>query len=210
MEFLASRSPGDVAGMVFVDAGTPNYFKVMPMMWAVPAVKAVNGEGEDASAEASGDFIEITGIKEDTALSKEEWDAFMAEEESEGHKKQAGLELGVFAGTYETLAEKGLLEREERVLGRGPVCMLRGGTDRDFEKMYQWGVEKGNGTVEQRKEYRAILDGWEEKDVAVLNDFFKLTAGKTRFMQAPRGGHNVQLTEPDVIFEAVKWVMDNV
>ena len=209
MEFLASRAAGEVAGMVFVDAGAPTYFKMLPTMFAIPSVKAVNGEAGGETAEASEGFIEITGMRGATVLTSEEWDAFRAEEASEGHQRQAGLEVGVFAGTFDTLAEKGLLEREEKVLGKGPVCVLRGGTDRDFEKMYQWGVGKGNGTVEQQKEYRAILDGWEEKDVPVQKQFFKLTAGKTRFMQAPKSGHNVQLTEPEVVVEAVKRVMDN-
>ena len=42
---------------------------------------------------------------------------------------------------------------------------------------------------------------------SLQKSFFKLTAGKTEFMQATKSGHNVQMIEPDLIVDAVKWVM---
>jgi pimeloyl-ACP methyl ester carboxylesterase len=199
MEFMDTR-PGDVAGMVFVDAGVPHHYEVLPMTWREPDMAAVA---------ADLDFMAVTGVKENTALAEEEWAAFLAEEASDMHARQAGRENEVFAGTYGALKRKGLLEREKPVLGARPVCVVRGNTETDYEKLFRAGVARGNGTEEQRRRLRAVLDTSPDKDVALQREFLKLsTTGM--FIQAPlTSGHNVQMTDPQCIADGVRWVLEN-
>lgn len=157
MEFMDTR-PQDIAGMVFVDAGVPHHFEVLPMVWREPDMMAVT---------ADVDFVAVTGVKENTALSDDEWKAFLEEEGSEKHVRQAGRENEVFAGTYKALKGKGLLEKTPPLLGARPICVLRGNTDKDYEKMFHAGVANGNGTQEQRATMKEVLDGWEEKDTGL-------------------------------------------
>jgi hypothetical protein len=77
-----------------------------------------------------------------------------------------------------------------------------------MEKMYNAGVKAGNGTEDERARYRALLETWEQKEVAVQQDFFKLST-KGHFWQAERSGHCVHLSEPQLIAEAVKWTLEN-
>lgn len=200
MEFLATRAPGEIAGMIFVDATSAHYLDVLPFL---PA------EEHGAAVLRGVDWGQAIGVENATVLSSEEWDAFVKEEASEKHAKQAKLEEAVFLGTGPVLAAKKLLERKPAVLGDAPVAVLRGRTEQDFQQAYDAGVAKGNGTEEQRRKYREVVDGFGEKDVSLQRSFFKLTAGKTEFMQATKSGHNVQMIEPDLIVDAVKWVIAN-
>jgi pimeloyl-ACP methyl ester carboxylesterase len=198
MEFMDLR-PGEIAGMVFVDAGVPHYFDVVPMSFKEPAMIAVNKDL---------DYLAVTGLKEASVLSPEEWQALTEEENSEKHGRQAQLEFGIFFSTFADLKEKGLLDKQPPILGDRPVCVVKGHLERDMEKMYEAGVQAGNGTEDERARYRAFLETWEQKEVAVQKDFFKLST-KGLFLEAEQCGHNVHLSEPHVIVEAVKWTLEN-
>lgn len=200
MEFMDTR-PHDIAGMVFVDAGVPHHFDVLPMIWREPDLTAVT---------ADVDFVAVTGMKENTALSEDEWKAFLEEEEgSEKHARQAGKENDAFAGTYQALQRKGLLEKTPPLLADRPICVLRGNTDKDYEKMFRAGVAKGNGTQEQRANMEEVLDGWEETDTRLQRQFLQMST-RGHFIQAPlTSGHNIQLTDPHCIADAVRWTLDH-
>jgi hypothetical protein len=43
-----------------------------------------------------------------------------------------------------------------------------------MQKMYDAGVKAGNGIEEERARYRALLETWEQKEVKMQQDFFKL------------------------------------
>jgi pimeloyl-ACP methyl ester carboxylesterase len=199
MEFMDTR-PQDIAGMVFVDAGVPHHFEVLPMIWREPDMMAMM---------ADVDFVAVTGVKENTALSDDEWKAFLEEEGSEKHARQAGRENEVFARAYKALKGKGLLEKTPPLLGARPICVLRGNTDKDYEKMFHAGVAKGNGTQEQRAKMKEVLDGWEEKDTCLQKQFLQMST-RGHFIQAPlTSGHNIQLTDPHCIADAVRWTLDH-
>ena len=199
MEFMSTRAD-DVAGMVFVDAGVPHYWDHLPMAWREPSMAAVSGDL---------DFVSVTGMKGNTALSPQEWAAMLAEESSEKHERQAAEENEEFEGTYAALAKKGLLEKSPPVLGDRPVCVVRGHTNRDFEKMYRAGVAAGNGSEEERKGYREVLKTWAEKDIGLQKEFFKMST-KGHFVQAPESsGHNIQLTDPQCIADGVRWTLEH-
>lgn len=198
MEFMDLR-PGDIAGMVFVDAGVPHYFDVVPLSFKEPAMMAVHKDL---------DYLAATGLEEASVLSSEEWQALTDEENSQRHGRQAQLEFEIFLSTFADLKKKGLLERQPPILGDRPVCVVKGHLEKDMEKMYNAGVKAGNGTGDERVRYRELLETWEQKEVAVQKDFFKLST-KSHFLQAEQSGHCVHLSEPQVVAEAVKWTLEN-
>jgi len=199
MEFMDTR-PDDIAGMVFIDAGTPHHFEVLPMLWRGPDMIAVT---------ANVDCMVITGLKKNAALSSEEWQAYLDEEASDKHGRQAAKESEAFEGTYPALARKGLLERKPPLLGSRPICVVRGNTETDYEKLYQAGLAAGNGTEEQRAKCRETIETWAEKDTALQKQFLQMSTNG-HYIQAPlTSGHNVQITDPHCIADAVRWTLDN-
>jgi pimeloyl-ACP methyl ester carboxylesterase len=199
MEFMDTR-PNDIAGMVFIDAGAPDQWDVLPMIWRDPEMTWVM---------ADIDFAEATDLKKNTALSPEEWQAYLDEEASEKHERQAAQENEAFPGSYRALARKGLLEKKPPLLGNRPICVVRGNTHIDYQKLYQAGVAAGNGTEEQRAKYREVVDTWDEKDIGLQKQFFQMSTNG-HYIQAPTtSGHNIQLTDPQCIADGVKWTLDN-
>jgi pimeloyl-ACP methyl ester carboxylesterase len=99
MEFMDLR-PGDIAGMVFVDAGVPHYFDVVPLSFKEPAMMAVQKDL---------DYLAATGLREGSVLSSEEWQALTDEENSEKHGRQAQLEFEIFLSTFADLKQMQLL-----------------------------------------------------------------------------------------------------
>ena len=73
--------------------------------------------------------------------------------------------------------------------------------------MYEAGVEAGNGTEEERRRFRELLDGWEEKDKGWKEELLRLS-GKSRMVVLEDCGHNVQLVRPDVVAREVEWAVD--
>jgi hypothetical protein len=78
---------------------------------------------------------------------------------------------------------------------------------RDWSGLYKAGVEKGNGTEEQRSHAREMIRTADEKNKGLMKEHLKLsTKGKLVF--AHESGHFVQLTQPDIVVDGVKWVLD--
>jgi pimeloyl-ACP methyl ester carboxylesterase len=198
MEFMA-MSPQDIFGMVFVDAGVPHHFDVLPMSWKKPDMVAVI-DGLD--------YIQVTGLGENMVLSPDEAQAMGMEMRSENFNRQVAKENDTFDDGFPVLAKKGLLERQPPILGASPICVLKGNTDQDNERMFRAGVTAGNGTEEQRAAYAEVLETWVEKDVALQKEFFKMSTNSHFIQASKKSGHQVQLTEPGLIADAVRWTLD--
>jgi pimeloyl-ACP methyl ester carboxylesterase len=197
-EFVHLRNE-DVAGLVMVDANQEINTTDDP--WPLSYVRAM-GEGLD--------FLSVTGIRANHRLSAEEWTAFQAEAE-ENKVKHAAVSAAEMAGYRDSgpeLGRKKQLEAKLPVLGERPVSVLAGRAVQDFEKIYQAGLERGNGTEKERSLFREMEEGYEERD----NDWQKATmrlSRRSRWRVAGESGHNVQFTQPEVIVEELKWVLKN-
>lgn len=200
MEFLASRpSPKDIVGMVFVDATGPTYFSEITMGWEDPAILAVQKDV---------DYVAVTGVDKQHALSNDEWQAFLDEDNSEKHGLQAVLEMKELGPGYPVLQAKKLIEQRPPILGDGPICVVHGHSDREQKTMYEAGVAMGNGTEEQRETVRRYCEVREELDVKAQKKFLEMST-KGHWIEADWCGHNVQLQEPEKIVEGVRWVVEN-
>lgn len=191
-EFLHLR-PNDVAGMVFVDANQENTF-LHHEDFPSPSFETVV---------ASIDYYEVTGIKANTALSKEEFQAVL---DVQGKSSTGITSLAEEAGAKgdpPVLAAKKQLQNQ--VLGNRPISVIHANTVRDFERLYEAGVKAGNGTERDRQEFRDIVEFWRESSTMRAKEILDLS-GVCSYRDATESGHNIQLLEPELIVDELKWV----
>jgi pimeloyl-ACP methyl ester carboxylesterase len=195
-EFVVLTGNGPhIAGLVLVDANHETTLQVLNLL--------------DANLEAIFVGVEHysgTGIKAEHKLTQEEWDAFVSDEATEKFKRQAENEENEYAPSFETLRKKELGKRQP-LFGDKPVYVIGGMRSRDWNGEYKAGVENGNGTKEQRSYAREMIRTADEKHKGLIKEHLKLsTKGKLVF--AHESGHFVQLTQPDIVVDGVKWVLE--
>jgi len=186
--------PNSVAGMVSVDGSTErqaDYFRIPD-----PNIAAVLGNLS---------FARVTGLREEAEkwMTREEW-----------RERAILMSKGMDALAEEGRASKEVCETlkgkrqfEKCVLGDKPLSVISASGKRDHERIYEKGVEAGNGTEEQRKEFRKLLDRWDiERE---LKEEQLRLSRNSRLVVLEDCGHNVQLTRPDVVAEEIRWVMDS-
>ncbi|KAI1463057.1 alpha/beta-hydrolase [Daldinia caldariorum] len=196
-EFIALKGVSQIAGLVLVDANHETAPLVMdvndPTLWAVAAGV------EPYSA---------WGVEAEHKLTQEEWDAFRAAETTEKFKLiEKKEEFEQYIPSFETLRKKEL-SKKQPLLGDKPVYVIGGMRSRDWNGLYKAGVAKGNGTEEQRKYVRELIEAVDEKNERLQKEFLKLST-KSELVFATESGHFVQMTQPDVVVGGVKWVLDN-
>ena len=195
-EFIVLTGNGPhIAGLVLVDANHETALQVL--------------DPNDANLEAISVGVEqysAKGIEAEHKLTQEEWDAFVSDEATEKHQLQAQKEDDEYAPSFETLRKKELGKRQPLIEDK-PVYVIQGMRSRDWAGLYKAGVEKGNGTEEQRSYVRELIRTADEKSKGLMKEHLKLsTKGKLVFAQ--ESGHFVQLTQPDMVVDGVKWVLD--
>jgi pimeloyl-ACP methyl ester carboxylesterase len=188
-EFLALREE-EVVGMVFVDTNTERTSKEVPMPFE--AFGVVAGEL---------DYYEITGLNRDQKLPAEIWasmkgDAGASEQEREGIK-----------ASIEELASK--KQFEQQAMGDKPVVVIRGNVPRDLRLFYEAAVERGIGSEEDRGKIWKMVVALEEKDEGLQMEQLKLSS-RAQLVQAEKSGHNVQITEPEVVAAEITKMLKEV
>ncbi|KAJ5091542.1 hypothetical protein NUU61_006412 [Penicillium alfredii] len=183
--------PDDVAGMVLVESSTErqcDYFRVPD-----PNINALLGDLK---------FAQVTGLRADSKLSREEW-RLRAMDIARG-AVAAQAEADSFVEVCRALGEK--LQYQRRVMGNKPLGVIRGNSARDYERIYHAGVEVGNGTEEQRKAFRELLDRWESIDRVLMEEQLQLSSN-THLVHVPDCGHHVHLVRPEIVAAEIKWVL---
>ncbi|KAI9757309.1 MAG: RNA polymerase II mediator complex subunit [Chaenotheca gracillima] len=196
-EYIALKGSGRIAGLVLVDANHETAPLVMnvkdPILWTVAA---------------GVDPFSAWGTEAEHKLTQEEWDAFRAAEATEKHKLIEHKEaVENYVPSFETLRKKEL-SKKQPLLGDQPVYVIRGTRSRDWSRLYKAGVAKGNGTEEQRSYVRELIKTVDTKTEALMKQFLKLST-KSVLVDATESGHFVQLTQPDMVVDGVKWVLNN-
>lgn len=188
-EFLTKR-PDDVIGMVFVDANTEKTLEERGNPFN--ALLAILG---------GLDYLAVTGLTTEHKLDPAQWAANRAEDAK--NWKTAGEEMKAVSQSAQELASKNQYERQ--VLKDHPVVVIKGDTTGEFQRVYEAGVAAGNGTEEQRAEMRRILETLTPIEEKLQREQLRLSSSG-RYMYATKSGHNVNLTEPELIAEEVKKV----
>ena len=195
-EFIASRPIEDIYGLVLVDAVQERMvFEKFPD----PSYAAIT-DGLD--------YYEVTGIKRDYQLTESEWNDFLAEEASDKHTRQAIRELPYLQISRPVIAAKQQLLPGKNILQGRPLAVLQGNCKRDYELMFQAGVANGQGSEAQRAIVRGYLTQMDECDEAFQREFLNLSS-LNRYSMTTKSGHNVQLTEPELVADEIRWVLSN-
>ena len=195
-EFLALRTD-DIHGMIFVDANQERTLEVLD--WRKLAMSDVLA-GVNAN--------EATGLLQSHHLTSEEWAIYQNEENSEKHQKQATLEFAEYPHTFSPLATKRQLCRSLPLLGSRPLCVIKGDSKSDFEKLLRAGLAHGNGNEASIAAFRETLDSWDEKDQSLQLETQTLSS-VSKYVEIRGSGHNVHLTSPHAIVDGVRWVLEH-
>ncbi|KAH8699141.1 Alpha/Beta hydrolase protein [Talaromyces proteolyticus] len=196
-EFL-NLSTHDVSGIIFVDANqeqhtiqnpSPDYF--------------INTISQGL------DFCSVTGLNKNHKLLPAEWQAYLDDQSTEKRGRVAAAEAAGYRESGPVLAAKKQLHTTPPLLGNRPICVLKGQTHRDFENILEAGSNAGNGTDEERKSFREWLRTYDSKDEIWQREMLSLS-NRSRWTTASKSGHNIQLTEPGLIIDALRWVLDNI
>lgn len=184
--------PDEVAGMVLSDASTErqsDYFKIPDIN-----INAVMG---------SLNFAQVTGLREDAKLSRGEWRARAADIARGRTTWEA--EAAAYVEVCKALGEKE--QYQKRAMSEKPLSVIRCNSARDYQRVYEKGVEAGNGTEEQREAFHQLLNLWDETDREMKEEQLQLSS-RSRLMYVPECGHHVHLVRPDVVAEEIQWVRD--
>ena len=195
-EFIALTGNGPhIAGLVLVDANHET--TLGPLKKWLAALQPL-GVGLE--------WYAAIGLEAEHKLTEGEWEAFVSEEATEKFKLQAEKEESEYDASFETLRKKGL-EKRQPLLGGKPVFDIGGLRSRDGRGLYRAGVERGNGTEEERKYAREMIETADEENNALIGEHLKLST-KGELVFARESGHFVQVTQPDFVVDGVKWVLD--
>ncbi|MCJ1245873.1 hypothetical protein MMC30_003077 [Trapelia coarctata] len=190
-EFLALHpAEEEVVGMVLVDTATELMYDLFSRRIPDP----------DFAAVAAGiDLAALTHLKEESRLSGEDWQtALTAIARSEA---AAGAELSHESGR--PLAAKQQFQKQ--AFGHRPLSVVRCNSARDYQTVYEKGVEMGNGTEAERRGARRFVETWELFDDELREAQCRLS-GQKRYVRVGDCGHDVAIRRPEVVVEEVRWV----
>lgn len=181
----------EVVGMVLVDGSTErqcDYFQIPD-----PNISAVLGDLK---------VSQITGLRDETILSREEWRT-RAIDYCRG-TRAAQAEAESFIEVCQTLGAKRQVQTQ--AMGDKPLSVIRCNGARDYERIYQKGIEVGNGTTQQREAFRDLLDRWDAIDHSLKEDQLRLSSN-AHLLHQPDCGHNIHLVRPEVVAREIQWVL---
>lgn len=186
--------PERVAGMVLSEGSTERqstYFRIPD-----PNINALLGDLN---------FAMVTGLRTESKLSRDEWRA-RAIDISKG-AASAQAEAAAMVEVCETLGAKE--QYRKRAMGDKPLSVIRCNSAMEYERIYQKGVDIGNGTEDQRKAFRCLLDRWDNIDREIKEEQLQLSSN-THLVHIPDCGHYVHLVRPDVVADEIRWVRDKI
>ena len=202
MRLFAEEYPADVMAVVLVDA-----VPVVPEKPVGRLLGMLLGEGK---------YLAAVGLDGKSKLTLEEQ---KREKEMDAVGEEGGAVFKeirqIRAGVEEVNQRQGVsfvdgkLVCTRHSLGVKRVCVVSGGLRHDFEKIYEYAVEKGNASKEVGEEMRAFLEEWKEKRFEQLQKAMVGLSSNARFVQIEGDGrtHMLVATVPDEIAELVKWAM---
>ncbi|KAF2157236.1 hypothetical protein K461DRAFT_220051 [Myriangium duriaei CBS 260.36] len=112
-----------------------------------------------------------------------------------------------YSPSFETLRKKELSKKQPLLADR-PVYVIGGTRSRDWTGLYRAGVARGNGNEEQRAHVREMIKTVDAKSEGLMREFLKLST-KSELVFATESGHFVQMTQPEIVVDGVKWVLYN-
>ncbi|KKK13540.1 hypothetical protein ARAM_001713 [Aspergillus rambellii] len=184
----------EVAGMVLCDAATERtheYFRLHD-----PNIVAVMGDLK---------YADVTGLRANSKLSREQWRTRAIEISNSMAATRA--EAATYIDVCETLKAKE--QYRNKALGSKPLSVICANSAQDYERIYEKGVEAGNGTQEQRRAFHELLDRWDTTNRMLQEEQLQLSSN-AHLIPIPDCGHNVHLVRPDVLADEIRWVWEKI
>ena len=95
------------------------------------------------------------------------------------------------------------MKRTPPLLEDKPVCVIIGRSGRGYQRLYDVGVQRRNGTEEQRRPVRELVRTWDENEDSLQRVQLGYSTN-SKVVIAAESGHRIELTQPDVIADAMK------
>ncbi|OJI85708.1 hypothetical protein ASPTUDRAFT_593126 [Aspergillus tubingensis CBS 134.48] len=187
---------GDISGMVLVEGSTEQQYTLFE--------DNPNLDSDIAAIQGEINFATVTGLRENAKLSREEW-----RERARDIARGMGMweaERENLVGVCRELEGKRQLQVQGGGLGERPLSVVVGRGWEDYQRVYERGVEMGNGSDEQREAVRRFLGRCEEVVGEWQREQLRLSR-RARLVEVDCG-HQVHLVRPDVVVEEVKWVLE--
>ena len=155
-EFILRTGNSHVAALVLVDTNQGRTLDVTD--WRDPNLEAMSQDLE---------YSGVLGIRKEHKLTSGEFSPLMHELATPKHILASDRERIEYPPSLPTLAMKNIININPPLLGGIPLCVVIGRSDRDYKRLYEAGVERGNGSEEQRRAMRALVKTWDEKEDAL-------------------------------------------
>ncbi|KAI9649954.1 hypothetical protein NHQ30_002539 [Ciborinia camelliae] len=194
-EFILRTNGSRVAGLVLVDTNQERTLEVTD--WRDPNIEAVSQGLE---------YYGALGIRAEHKLTTREFSTLMDELDTPKHILASDRERIEYPPSLPNLAKKNIMKMNPPLLGDNPLCIVIGRSGRDYKRLYEAGVERGNGTQRQRRAMRELVETWNENEEALQREQ-SVYSTNSKVMIASESGHRIELSQPEVIAEAVKWVL---
>jgi pimeloyl-ACP methyl ester carboxylesterase len=178
-----------VAGMVLVDAVQEKSDIEVP--WPFPELIAVLGDL---------DRYTVIGLEDTQKLTAKEWEEAKALE-NDSYAIASDLESEAMASSELALAQKRQMEMQ--ILGNTRLSVIKGNSARDIGRIYEAGVQAGNGTVEDRRVVKRLVDSLNDLDIKLQREQLNLSSD-SRLVNASGSGHNVHLQQPEIVAQEVR------
>lgn len=182
--------PQDVSGMVLCDTATERNHEFLRV--PDPNIDAVLGDLR---------YAQVTGLREESKLSRDEW-RNRAIDIGRGAEISRS-ETGGYVEACQALGSKEQIRN--RAMGDKPLSVICANSARDYRRIYEAGVEAGNGTEEQREAFWKLLENWDEISKELQEEQLGLSSN-SRLICLEDCGHHVHLVRPDVLAHEIQWV----
>ncbi|KAF2730063.1 alpha/beta-hydrolase, partial [Polyplosphaeria fusca] len=206
---LVAHSYGAIVAREFLDVQGVHLDKVVGLALIEPASELLYQTHKPVIPPPAFDAVlkgvdvdKVTRLREESGMTDAEWDDAIR-----GIEKTApGAALEECRASGRILADKHQLTRH--VMSPWPVAVLRCNWAVELQKLFDAGVEAGNGSDEERKQVREFLWAWRAFDDEVRAGLDMAEGGVTRrYTYFEECGHDVPSRRPDVVIQEVGWVM---
>lgn len=150
-------------------------------------------------------YFAVRGIDKFHKLTADEWTALLEEKMTDPSTPDGEIEYS--QSSADALGKKHQLALHS--LGSAHLSVVKGNGEKELRRVSEASISNGNSTNEERAEVRNVLIRFDEIKDRLQCEQMQLSSN-SRYVYARSSGHNVQLTQPDIIAAEVKWVLDSI
>lgn len=188
-EFMAAAGSHAVSGMVLVDANQENTHTTVRIPYG--AIKSLSG---------GRDYQSVIGVRRNNRFTPEELGMISLDESVATHAATQERERDLFFESSKALAAKHQLDVQP--LGMRPVTVIRGNSERDFQRLVQYAHEQDHGSLDDFIQMNEFIDRFATSDKKLQMAQLRLSCN-SRFVQAKNSGHAVLATEPELVADEI-------